>query len=285
MYGFTDAVGAVVEVEDGVTVLDAAGGAVHNDGFEEFVGFACVVAGAYCCHGVGGFFAFALHEPREPDFDALPAFVAVHDVVSPYDGRDLAESQHFGMCEEGFEVALSGLGIGVAAVAEEVDPDFFDAVVFCDFEEAEEVVDVAMDAAVADETTEMQPAVAVGGVCEALFDVFYVFQLVLLDRLVDADDILPHYSSGADVQVSNFGVAHQSFWETDGERRRFQLSVSLCGVGAGFAELVHDRSFRRGDGVAIGAGGGGGNTPAVNDDEDCFVCGRHVGGRLQDEKL
>lgn len=205
-----DAIAAVVEVEDGVVVVDAASGAVEDDGFEEFVGFVFRVARFDGCDGVGAGFAFAGDQRFQADFDPLPAFVSVHDVVSSYYGREFSESDGVHVREEGFEVADAAFGIGIPPVTEEVDIYFRDLVLFGDFEQSEEMVDVTMNAPVADEAAEVQSAVPFCCVGEALADVFNVLQLPLFDCLVDADHILPDHPPGADIQVPDLRVAHEA---------------------------------------------------------------------------
>lgn len=149
---FPDAVGAVVEEEAGVVVVDAGVGAVDDDGFEELVVLAGGVAGFDRGDRVGGVFAFAQDDAFHADFDAVPPLVSVHDVVSADHGGDLRLAAHGGdLGEEVAHVPGAGFGVGVTAVAEEVDEDFGDGHFFGDLEEGVEVVDVTVNAAIADQ--------------------------------------------------------------------------------------------------------------------------------------
>lgn len=115
---------------------------------------------------------------------------------------------------------------------------------------------------VRDQTAQVQPAVAVLGRLECLLDGLVAGEFVLLDGQVNADDVLPDHTTGANVQVTDFRVAHESFWETDGQGGSLELGVS----GGTLGEVVHDGGIGIGDGVAVLGGLGGGHTPAINDD-------------------
>lgn len=118
---------------------------------------------------------------------------------------------------------------------------------------------------VRDETTQMQSAIAVFGSLKCLLDDRSLAELAVLDGLVDPHDVLPHNTTCANVQVTNFRVAHQTLWQTDSEGRGLELSIT----GGTLGEGVHDGGLRVGDGVSILRGVGGGDSPTVNDDYRC----------------
>ena len=176
------------------------------------------------------------------------------------------------MVEDGLHVAGSRLGVRVAAVTEEVDVDLGHADLLGHVEQAEEVVDVRVHTAVGDQTEQVQAAVALLGASEALDDVVDLVELALLDGLVDADDVLPHNTASANVQVADLTVAHESLGETDGERRGLELSVAFGDFAALLGELVHPGSVGVEDGVALVGRVLASDAPSVNADEDCFLC-------------
>lgn len=108
----------------------------------------------------------------------------------------------------------------------------------------------------------MKAPISVLGRIENLLDHIIVAELALLDGLVDTDDVLPDDTAGADVEMPDFGIAHEAFGEADGQRR----SVEFGKAGRALRELVHDGSLGGGDGVAILGRFLGGDTPAVNHD-------------------
>lgn len=161
----THAVGAVVEEEKGVAVwtcvrferglrcwerrtLDTRLVAADDDGLQELVGLVLFVAVLDCGDRVLALLTLAVDETVDGDLDALPALVAVHGVVPPDDGRDLADVLLVDEGEEVLEVPGGGAGRGIATVAEEVDVDVLEADLFRGLEEGVEVGDVGVDAAV-----------------------------------------------------------------------------------------------------------------------------------------
>lgn len=76
----------------------------------------------------------------------------------------------------------------------------------------------------------MQSPVPVNGPLEGVRQCLDFPELVLLECLVDAHDVLPDNSSGANVQVADFRITHQTLWEADGEGRSFKLGVALGGL-------------------------------------------------------
>jgi hypothetical protein len=65
------------------------------------------------------------------------------------------------------------------------------------------------------ENEEVQPSVGVLGVLEALKDRVVLVELTLLDRDVDPDDVLPHDTPRADVQMSVRIQGQRDLWATD----------------------------------------------------------------------
>src|SRR5262249_59754390 len=64
------------------------------------------------------------------------------------------------------------------------------------------------------------------------------------DRRVDAGQILQHETAGADVEMSDLGIAHLPRWQADVLARRMQEAVR-----AGRPQVVEARSPRLADGV------------------------------------
>jgi hypothetical protein len=267
----TDAVGAVVEEEDGVVVLNAGLLAVDNNGLDELVGLAGLVTLSEGCDGVAGLLALACDETLHADLDAVPALVAVHDVVTTDNGRDLAKADLLGEGEQVLQVSLATLGVAVTTVTEEVNVYLGHTNLLGDLEQRLEVVDVRVHTAVRDETAQVESAIALLGALEALNNVLDLVHLAILDSFVDADDILPHNPAGANVQVSDLGVAHEAFWQADGEGRGLNLGIALSDLAAILCELVHPGSLSIEDSVAFRRARLGGDSPSVDTDKGDFL--------------
>jgi hypothetical protein len=108
----------------------------------------------------------------------------------------------------------------------------------------------------------MQSAVAGSSALESLLDNRVLIQLVVLDGLVNADNILPDDTTSTNIQVTDFGVAHESLRQANSQRRGIELRETL-GV---IRKLVHHRRLTGGNSVAILGRVFGGNAPSINDD-------------------
>ena len=71
-------------------------------------------------------------------FNAFPAFIAVHGVITTADGGDFADAEFCAFIFKFLQEFTGTAGQYVAAVEEGMDIDFFQAEAFCHFEEAEE---------------------------------------------------------------------------------------------------------------------------------------------------
>ena len=125
-------------------------------------------------------------------------------------------------------------------------------------QQSEEMLDVGVHAAVAEQAEQMQLVRAAA---------FHGFEQQRLarefaagDELVNARDVHVHDASGADIQVADFAIAHLSFGQADGGAGGVDQRV-----GKFFQQAVVIRLAREGDGVAFGFGA---VAPAVEDGED-----------------
>ena len=65
-------------------------------------------------------------------------------------------------------------------------------------------------------------------------------EAAVLDRLVDADEILLHDSAGAEVEVADLRVAHLALRQADCGTGRIELGVRI-----GRPQVVEDRRIRQ----------------------------------------
>ena len=285
-----DTVAAVVEEEEGIVVcciesvmagrgrmngkhtLDSAVLAIDDNGLQELVSLTSLVALLDSLDGVGRLLALAFEDADHGLLNTLPALVAVHGEVTSNNGSDLAETDLLSVVDDSLHVAGTGLGVGITTVTEEVDVDLGHADLLGDVEESEKVVDVRVDTTVRDQTEQVQTAVALLCAGEALDDVVDLVEFALLDGLVDADNVLPDDSAGANVQVTDLTVSHETLGKTDSERRGFELRVALGNLAALLGELVHPGSVGVQDGVTLVGRLLASDTPSVNADEDCLLC-------------
>lgn len=115
---------------------------------------------------------------------------------------------------------------------------------------------------VRNKTSKMKTAGSVLGRLQCLLDDVVLGKLALFDCLINADDVLPDNAASANVEMADFGVAHEAFGEANSKGRSFELGETSRALG----ELVHHRGFSGSDGISIFGGLLGGDTPAVNHD-------------------
>ena len=103
--------------------LDAPLVATDDDGLEELVVLALLVALPDSLDRVLARLALAQDQTLERNGIALPALIAVHSVVPANNGGDLANANLLDGRQQLLHVTGAGLGVGITAVAEEVDED------------------------------------------------------------------------------------------------------------------------------------------------------------------
>src|SRR5208283_1376417 len=259
------AVGAEIVEDDRIVVADDAdrrsswpGAAGDYDGLHKFVGDALFVALLEGGDRIVGFgFRFAVDEGAIGEFDALPAVVAVHGVVAANEGGDFADTEFAHFLLEFADVIAAAVGRGVAAVHEAVDEDLFDFPLLGHFEESEEVVDVGMHTAIAEQADEVELALAAA--LHGLLEERDLIELLVGDEEINAGDIHVHDAAGADVEVADFAVAHLAHGEADGGAGGLDE-----GVGKSAEKFVVGGFAGQGDGIALGFGA---VAPAIEDGE------------------
>jgi hypothetical protein len=160
------AVRAEVEHQHAVAVLDAGGASSggHDRRRDELVRLAARVGGRDGLGGVGG----AVHgDPVDHGVPgqagAFPAAVAVHRVVATDDGADAGRAAEVGDRPlQPRQVAAAAVGRGVAAVREGVDGDPRDATASGQVDQADQVAEVGVDAAVGHQAQQVERAPVAG---------------------------------------------------------------------------------------------------------------------------
>ena len=179
-------------------------------------------------------------------FHAVPLLFAVHRVVPAHDGGYLADAQlvHLRLKLRG--VALAGRYADVASVHNAVDVDLPDAEPLRHLEQTEHVGYMAVDAAVGQQARHVQRLAVVRGVPHRLAQRLVLEERAVLDRLGYLDQVLIYDPSGADIGVTDLGVAHLTVGQTDPQTGSLYLSVRVFRP-----KLVKTGLFRRLDRVAV----------------------------------
>jgi hypothetical protein len=251
----------------GLLTLDPSLLSTHDDGLEELIVLVFAVSFFDGGYRVATLFAFASDQPLHADLDPVPSLIAIHDVVASDDCCDVPQPDFLGGLQQRLHVPGGRLGIRVTAVTKEVNVSLGDSHVFGDLEQLYQVVHVRVDPAVGDQPAEVKSAISVNCSLERFLDRLNILELLVLDGLGNADGILPDHSPGANVEMTDFAVAHEALGKTDGQGRGFEFGEALGGLGALLCEVIHGWRVCGENSIAIFARLVGSYAPAVNDDK------------------
>ena len=227
----------------------------------EFIGEAALVRVLHPTHriNVSTAFAFAFNHRVEGFALTLPALVAIHGVIASADAGYLADPEVTHLLLELLEVSRPAGGESIAAIHEGVDEHAIDSVLPGHAQQRIKMVLVGVHAPIGKQTEEVQPSSTCTSILHGRHQCRIGVEFSLLDHHVDFGDVHVHDAAGADVQMSNFAVAHLSGWQAD---------VTPAGVHecAGKIPQQHVviRLARERDGVGLGFGA---VSPAIEDDE------------------
>lgn len=134
----------------------------------------------------------------------LPALITVHGVVAANDGSNLTDADFLGGVKKLLHIASTALGIGVTAIAEEVDENLGDTHLLGQPEQSIQMRLLGVDTTMADKTlkyillvhdlfdespgeytySKVQTTIAVNSPLESLGNCLVLSQFALLDSLV-----------------------------------------------------------------------------------------------------
>lgn len=122
--------------------LNSALVTTNDDGSQELVSVLVAVALISSSNGSNRVLAvLALAEAKalQGNLDSLPSLITVHGKVSANNGGDLTNANLLEILNELLHVVRTRLGVGITAIAEEVDEDLGHTVVLGGLEEGVEV--------------------------------------------------------------------------------------------------------------------------------------------------
>ena len=138
----------------------------------------------------------------------VPALVAVHGVVAAHERGDLTNAQLPTLFHRPGHIVHAGGGGNVPSIQKCVDVDPLKATVLCHFHQGKEVVDMGVNAAVAEQAHEVKGralflagihGVNIGGILE---------EIPVINGFADPGQVLKHHPACADVGVAHLAVAH-----------------------------------------------------------------------------
>src|SRR5258707_871545 len=185
--------------------------------------------------------------------DALPAVVAIHGVIASHQSGKLPDAEFANLLLESLHEIAAAVRRSIPAIHEAVDQDVLDFLLLGHFQQCEQMIDVRVHAAIAEQAHQMQSTLA--ATLHGLLEKRPVLQLLVGDEQVDAGNVHVYDAAGADVEVADFAIAHLALGQADvwagGMDQRIRKFLE---------QGVISRFARKGDGVAFGFGA---ESPAV----------------------
>ena len=227
------AVGAEVIENHAVALADGGHGLAvfHDDGgLDELVGLFLGVALLYGLLGVIGIHALAQHHGVIGFLHAIPQVIAVHGPIAALDGGDLA---HADFLDFGFQFlhVLDAAGGGhVASIHEAMDIHVLHAALLAHFQQSIQVGIVAMHAAVAQQTHQVNGLAGLLGGIQGMDQGRFLKKLAVLNILGDTGQFLIHDTASAHIQVAHFTIAHLAVRQTHVHAAGAQLGIGVLGL-------------------------------------------------------
>ena len=263
----TTAVRPEIETEDHVTRTDAAL-LSHGGGFHEFVCRAARVGGFHHGDGAVEMVGLSLGHGVVGLGDALPPVVAVHGPIPTANGGDAGTGLIADLLQFP-EVAGAQLRGGVTSIGKGMHHDIGHPGIRSDAQQGMEVGLLAVDAALAHQSHEMQPTSGFTGLGEGLEQGGLGSHGPIRHRPVDAQQVLVDRAPRADVQVPHLAVAHLPVRKAHHLAMRGQPCMGVSGQ-----ETVKMRGLRHMYRVVAIRGT---DSPSIEDDERRLVhCGAKV---------
>ena len=240
---FPRTVGTEVHEDHAVTGPDLSVRSA-DDGLDKFVRHTGGIARLHRVDGVGILHAFAADHSVVARLDAIPALVTIHAVETSLQRCDLARAELGTIVMQLADIARAARRRDVAPVKEAVQIDVLNAAVMRHLHHGEDVLDVAVHAAVRQQTEDVQRLAVCSVIKRRAIDGVFKKRAVG-NGVGDARQILKHDAARADVRVTDLAVAHLSVRQADVQPGGRELRVRPA-----LQEAVHHRRFGHIDGVS-----------------------------------
>ena len=232
-------VGAEIEEDHGIAVLDGGGGLtilLHIEGDDKLIGHFAVIG---CLDAAGGAlcrYAHAFGEYIPGLHHAVIVLVTVHGIVASHHGSNFTNADLLHLLFQLCHISLCGSGRRISAVQEAVDIDFCEALALCELQKPVEMLRVAVHAAGANQSEQMQGGPVLFAVFRCSQEFRILEEVAVSDLLGDSGQLLVYHPAGAHVHVADLGVAHLSVGKAD----RQTAGVALH-KGAVLHQLIQHR--------------------------------------------
>ena len=238
-------VGTEVCEDDRVVVLDSRALGYDNRN-NELVGDAIGIGLLHCLVRRRCVLALAECDGVVCLLYAVPAVVAVHCVVAAGYSCDAADFNGVDLRLQAVDILDTGLRGRVAAVHEAVEAYLAQTVAARQLEQREHMVNVRVDAAVRQQTEDMQGGTEPLALVDGAHQSRVLEEIAVLNRLGDAGQFLIYDAARTDVGVAYLGVAHLAVRQTDIKAGCADIGQRVLGK-----DLVKVRGVCRKDCVAL----------------------------------
>ena len=170
--------------------------------------------------------------------NAIPAVVTVHGVVTANDGRDATFAQRGKFLFECLQRTFGATRWGVTAIKEGVQVDFFCAAFGCQFNHRHDVIFVAVNATGRQQAHNVHRFTRRNGFVYRAGQHRVREEGTLFDFNIETGQVLVDDTTGAQVNVTHFGVTHLTIRQANFEARRVNQGMrTFC------PQRIHDGSF------------------------------------------
>src|SRR6202011_3327977 len=153
-------------------------------------------------------FALSKDNGVPSQFGTFPAFVAIHGkIATDHRGND-GSGRFYGIPNGGQIFGSSGRR-SIAPVGDRMNQNVSDPEIGGFFDQSNQMILVTMDAAIRNQTDEMEPGRF--GRLKGFADHWIGGQISVKDRLVDPGKILVNDSSRTEIEASHFRIPHVAF--------------------------------------------------------------------------
>jgi hypothetical protein len=154
-----------------------------------------------------------VHHRAVSFFDALPAIIAVHGVIAAADAGNLADAVFAHLLLELSHVVDAAIRRRIAAIGEAMDKNARDSLLLGHAQQGEKVLQLGMNAAVADEAHQVELVFA--ATLHPFKQQMLAKEISRGDHLIDARDVHLNHAAGAHIHVTDFAIAHLSFGQAN----------------------------------------------------------------------
>ncbi len=200
-------VGAEVQ-EDYCVALGHTAALTGHAGHNKFIGHAVCIAAVNAFLPVGGMLALVIYKGGIGFFLTVPVAVTVHGIVAARNSCDLADTQLVQLLLHLRKEALAVVRVSVTAIHDSMDIDVLCTQGLGHVQQAEQVVNMAVHAAVAHKAHKMDSLARVYSGLHVLDKNRIFLHLTIADGLGDKGELLVDDAACTDVGVADLRVAH-----------------------------------------------------------------------------